>query len=115
MIPSGGLSLYGTGISPTKSFFSPWYHWKIAYLHRTTSIKRGMCGPNIYILCSCREESIYHVFVSCHFAKSLWIYVYRIHNLLDMWVGKYLAECFKKWKMCGQAWVALPSFLSWEI
>ena len=77
--------------------------------------KRGMRELNICPLGGCCEESVYHLFVSCLFAKSLWLYVYRLCNLPKLWCGNSLAECFTNYKMCGRTWMALPSFLCWGI
>ena len=47
--------------------------------------KIGFSGPNICFLCGCKEQSIYHMFVSYNYSKSLWIYACSICCLPNHW------------------------------
>ena len=86
--------------------------------------KRGMEGPTRCPLCKCKEETMDHIMLDCHFSKEVWLKAMNLnlginlpHTILDLfsnWMNLSPFHLTKK-TMLQTAWNWLPKSLCWKI
>lgn len=109
---------------PKVNFFTwPLAHRKI--LTGENLIKRGIVGPHRCPLCCQAEETIYHLFIECNFAKHTWSlmlatlevpppHLQKIPQVFTSWKRRYPSSLNGK-QGRKKIWLALPKFTCWKI
>jgi hypothetical protein len=58
---------------------------------------------------------VYHLFVTCIFCKDVWTRTKKELNLLTVWDGSTLDDCFENWDRKEDLYITLPSILCWFV
>ena len=79
--------------------------------------KRTFTGPGWCILCKHSEESLYHLFMECDFAKRTWAGASRMESLSSQWSGGDMKSALHLWIMDrnNEKYRALPLIITWGI
>lgn len=77
--------------------------------------RRGFCGSGWCTLCCSQEESVDHLFSTCHFIWNLWIQIVDKSGVQFCWNHNSLCECLEAWSHVVAGCSELPYFMIWEV
>lgn len=85
-------------MAPYKVICFIWLVDKNAILTWDKLIRRGMIGPSVCCLYSREAESVNHIFLSCQFESSIWLFstltgsVTGLDSISDLWSVNHIGD-----------------------
>jgi hypothetical protein len=77
--------------------------------------KRGWEGPGRCPLCKMESETIFHLFKSYPFAKTVWNIIIKDLNIKCHWTQSTLFDCIKNWYEDKSSPTQISTLIYWHI